>query len=243
MRCLAIRHILCEDLGTLAPLLRERLGEPVYVDMRGKAAPPAELEALTDADLVVVLGGPMAVYEADDFPFLKRELELLRERLAHGRPTLGICLGAQLIAAAAGARVYLGGRQEIGWYPVRFGGEAAVDPTLGLLAAEGGVYFHWHGDTFDLPAGAVALGASERCAAQGFMLGRHAIALQFHAEVDAAALERWLLEYEAGLQPGGDVMDPAALRSGAALHGPALARRARDFLAAWLDEHFPPGAG
>lgn len=237
MRCLAIRHIACEDLAGFGPLLADRFCELDTLDMDAPAALET-LEEAADADLVIALGGPMGVYDADRYPFLKREIEILAGRLRSGQPTLGICLGAQLMAAAAGAPVYPGGRQEVGWYPIRFEPEAAADPVLGELVSGSDLFFHWHGDTFDLPAGSRPLGASERFARQGFALGRHAIALQFHAEITPEALEGWLAVYEAGLQPGAGVMSAADLREGARRHGASLAARGRAFLERWLDELF-----
>lgn len=237
MRCLALRHIECEDLAGFEPLLAERFCELDILDMDA----PAALEALEDArdgELVVALGGPMGVYEAERYPFLKREIEILGGRIRAGQPTLGICLGAQIMAAAAGARVYPGGRQEVGWYPIRFAPEAAADPVLGELVSDSAMFFHWHGDTFDLPADSRLLGGSERFARQGFAIGRHAIALQFHAEVTPEALERWLAVYEAGLKPAEGVMSAAELREGARLHGASLAARGQAFLERWLDELF-----
>jgi GMP synthase (glutamine-hydrolysing) len=237
MRCLALRHIACEDLAGFAPILADRFHAVDLLDMDGAGA-LAALEEAAGADLVIALGGPMGVYEAGRYPFIQREIELLGQRIRSGRPTLGICLGSQIMAAAAGARVYHGGRQEVGWYPITFDPAAAADPVLGRLAAGSGVFFHWHGDTFDLPAGSRALGGSERFARQGFAIGRHAVALQFHAEITPEALDGWLKEYERGLKPGPGVMSAAELRAGARAHGASLAARGRAFLNAWLDELF-----
>lgn len=235
MRCLALRHITCEDLAGFAEPLAERFCELDYLNLSDPSA-LAALEEAADADLVISLGGPMGVYEADRYPFIRREIEILAARLRDGRPTLGICLGAQIMAAAAGARVYPGGRQEVGWYPIRFDPAAAADPVLGRLIDDSNIFFHWHGDTFDLPPGARPLGGSERFPRQGFAIGRHAVALQFHAELTPAALEIWLREYEPALRPGPDVMSAAELRAGAQAHGASLAARGRAFLEAWLDQ-------
>jgi GMP synthase (glutamine-hydrolysing) len=239
MRCLALRHIPCEDLGTFAGPIRRRLGEPVYLDMDGAAAPPAAPDAVADAELVVSLGGPMAVYEADRYPFLQREFELIRARLAAGKPTLGLCLGSQIMAAATGGRVYSGGRQEIGWHPVEFDPRAATDPVLGCLAQGSNIFFQWHGDTFDLPPGSQPIGSSPLFPNQGFMLGRHAVALQFHAEVGREALEAWLDVYSAGLNPGPGVMSAEQMRAGATRHAASLTARGQAFLNAWLRELWP----
>lgn len=237
MRCLALRHIRCEDLAGFEAPLRERFTDLEYVDMDAPAA-LERLEAAASADLVVALGGPMGVYEADRYPFIQREIEILSGRIRSGKPTLGICLGAQIMAAAAGTRVYPGGRQEVGWYPIQLAPQAAADPTLAPLAQGSDVFFHWHGDTFDLPEGSRLLGGSERFARQGFIIGRHAVALQFHIEITPQALENWLAAYETHLKPSPDVMSAAELREGARRHGASLAARGRAFLDAWLKELF-----
>ncbi len=150
----AIRHVAFEDLGSFAPVL-EAAGYTVrYLEAADGLASPAVAE---EADLLVVLGGPIGAYEDDAYPFLADELRLLERRLAAGRPLLGICLGAQLIARALGASVYPGAVKEIGWSPVRLtdAGESSCLRHLG----RGISVLHWHGDTFDLPAGATRLRA------------------------------------------------------------------------------------
>lgn len=143
-----------------------------------------------EAELVVSLGGAMAVYEASHYPFLHAELKLLQKRLAHGRPCLGICLGAQLIAAAAGARVYPGEHgRELGVAPVQLTATAAEDPIFGKLPASFAAP-HWHQDTFDDVPGATLLASSRLYRQQAFRLGA-SYGIQFHAEVGAAQLLTW----------------------------------------------------
>ena len=144
-------------------------------------------------DLLIVLGGPIGVYDTDRYPFLADEIRLIEQRLVSGRPMLGICLGAQLIARAAGCRVYPGPEKEIGFRAGRTdGGWHGVAPWRRSRASQFNV-LHWHGDTFDLPAGATRLASTEITQNQAFSLGADVLALQFHIETEPAKFERWLI--------------------------------------------------
>ena len=194
---LAIRHVPFEDLGLLAPLLAQRQHTVRYVE-----APTADLSSLDPLapDLLVVLGGPIGVYENDRYPFIDAEIALLARRLAAAKPTLGICLGSQLMAKALGARVYPSGVKEIGWAPLELTAEGAASCLRHLTTP----VLHWHGDTFDLPAGAVRLASTPACRNQAFSAGRHALGLQFHAEAAGLSLEAWFVGHacEIGATPG-----------------------------------------
>jgi GMP synthase (glutamine-hydrolysing) len=133
--------------------------------------------------LLIVLGGPIGAYETDTYPFLAAEIALLERRLMHDRPTLGICLGSQLMAKALGARVFPGPLKEIGWGRIDLT-EAGAGSSLASLGSEDSEVLHWHGDTFDLPAGAVRLACNANYENQAFAFGQAALALQFHAEAD-----------------------------------------------------------
>jgi GMP synthase-like glutamine amidotransferase len=152
---------------------------------RGEGLPPAR-----DLDGVVVLGGPMAVYQSDSHPYLADERALLADACAMGLPVLGVCLGAQLVATALGARVYPGPAPEIGVGEIRLTPEGERDPVLGPAGPRFDVY-HWHGDTFDLPTGATHLAASGAYAHQAFRAGPRTYALQFHVELDAGLAREW----------------------------------------------------
>jgi GMP synthase (glutamine-hydrolysing) len=141
---------------------------------------------------LVVLGGPMNVDQVSEFPFLQREVDWIRQVVARGVPVLGICLGSQLLAKAFGARVTPNRVKEIGWYEVELFAPAD-DPLFGGLHGRHTV-FQWHGDTFELPAGAAQLARSELCDQQAFRYGTNAYGLQFHIEVTAAMVDQWLLE-------------------------------------------------
>lgn len=193
--CTVIRHVEIEDLGYLGEAL-ERTGIRFeYVD--AESLPD---DALTAGDgSLIVLGGPMGAFETDRYPFLGAEIELIRTFLVAERPVLGICLGAQLLAAAAGARVYPGERgKEIGWAPVQLT-EAGVSDPLWMGFPESFDTFHWHGDTFDVPEGAELLARSEGYV-QAFRLGPAAYGVQFHPEVVPAQLESWIRAYRLELE-------------------------------------------
>lgn len=229
-KLMVLRHVPFEDLGTLEAPLRARGFVPEYVDVPTASFPLGQAE---DADLLIVLGGPIGVYESDEYPFVLGELDLLRKRLGAHRPTLGICLGAQLMAAALGAKVYGGGNgAEIGWFELKPGRDEApawfaplLKPGLKLL--------HWHGDTFDLPEGARHIAASERYPHQAYTVGDYALALQCHPEVSQLALERWYVGHCAELHAKG--LTAAGLRADAAKYAAELEAVASGFWNGWLD--------
>ncbi len=190
-----------------------------------------QLDPLAPA-LLVLLGGPIGVYEEDRYPFLQQELRLLQIRLAASRPTLGICLGAQLLAKALGARVYPGPHKEIGFAPIRLTA-AGKASCLAPFGAPDAVVLHWHGDTFDLPAGAIRLASTEFYDNQAFAAGSSLLGLQFHPEIGAIGFERWLIGHTAELSAAGS--DVNRLRADATRHGPAIARYGAACLGQWLN--------
>src|SRR3990170_94676 len=143
---IAIRHVAFEDAGTLEDVLEGR-----GIELRYLEAGIDDLTPAKDADLLVVLGGPIGIYEVERYPFLKGELATIEAAVAKGTPVVGICLGAQALAAVLAARVYPNSRKELGWGPLTLTKDGAESP-LGALS--GFDVLHWHGDTFDLPAGA-----------------------------------------------------------------------------------------
>lgn len=227
---IAIRHLDFEDLGTLAPLLAARGYALRYLDAGTDALHGAGLADMAAADLLVVLGGPIGAFDDALYPFLADELAVVRARLHSRRPLLGICLGAQLIARALGADVASMGAKEIGFGPLALTaqGEASALAALGQVPV-----LHWHGDRFEIPAGASLLAGTDLCAHQAFSLGPQVLALQCHLEADPERIERWLLGHACELAQAG--IDPRLLRAQAAALRAALPRAAQAVFGAWLD--------
>lgn len=191
MHVLIIKNVFSEGPGTIEEHLRARSIPFSLIDLSiGDTAP--ELETFTH---LVVMGGPMAVYEMYKHAFLVNEALLLDRAIRAGKPVLGICLGAQMLAHVLGARVYPGKKKEIGWYEVALTPDGMNDPALSTLAVPGrnaAQVFQWHGDTFDLPRGAVRLASSELYPNQAFRSGDRVYALQFHIEVTPGIVRDWL---------------------------------------------------
>ena len=174
MKAQVFQHVPFEDLGSIRPWLDERGAEIAYTRFFAGESPPP----LDGIDLLIVLGGPMSVNDEAELPWLVDEKQAVRDAVARGVPLLGLCLGAQMLASALGARVYRNAHKEIGWLPIQAVHAAAS--AIGLPAEC--TVFHWHGETFDLPPGAAHLAKSAGCANQAFRIGRRAIGLQFHLE-------------------------------------------------------------
>ncbi|HUE90545.1 glutamine amidotransferase [Pseudomonas sp.] len=222
----AIRHVGFEDLGSFEAPLRTAGYAIEYVE-----AAERDLGLLDplDADLLVVLGGPIGVYDHASYPLVSDELELLRERLAADRPTLGICLGAQLMAAALGARVYPGPAKEIGWSALDLAPALEHQPLAALRDVP---VLHWHGDTFDLPEDCSLLASTPLCRNQAFSRGPNVLGLQFHPEVRGARFEHWLLGHASELATSG--IDPVTLRRDAKLYAHDLEKAGGILLEQWL---------
>jgi GMP synthase (glutamine-hydrolysing) len=221
----AIRHVRFEDLGTLAPLLTSRGFGVEYLDI----ATEGTLAKALESELLVVLGGPIGVYEEAAYPFLSEELGLLERRLAAERPTLGICLGAQLMARALGARVYPGGQKEIGWSRVQLTEDGRASCLEHLVETS---VLHWHGDTFELPPRTLRLASTDIYENQAFSVGSHGLALQFHLEASARSLEGWYVGHACEL--GAAKLSVAALRSDGERHAAALEVAAQACFSDWL---------
>lgn len=219
-----LQHVPFEGLGFIAPWAHRRgctlSCTRLYAD---EALPTADA-----FDWLVVMGGPMGVYEADQYPHIAAEIALIEAAIAAGRRVLGVCLGAQLIAAALGARVFASGRHEIGWFPVEAVAGSQSPFAADLPAPQ--TLFHWHGDTFDLPAGALHIARSAQFEQQAFSYGDHVLALQCHPEMDPPGVAALADAFGARLKPSASVQSADAMRAEQAHFGPA-----RRLLGAWLD--------
>ncbi len=223
-----IRHLAFEDLGSFEPVLRSAEYEVRYYDV---GIHDLTSPGIAEAELLIVLGGPIGAYEENTYPFLRDELRIIADRLASQRPILGICLGAQLMARALGARVYPGPVKEIGFAPITLSEAGRVSS----LAALGDTpVLHWHGDTFDLPQGAALLASSEAYQNQAFSYGANAIAFQFHPEAGAIGFERWLIGHTAELNAAGK--DIPGLREEYRRLGAGLRARGTACLSNWLQQ-------
>ena len=222
---IAIRHVAFEDAGTLEPVLEER-----GIALRYLEAGIDNLSPAKDADLLLVLGGPIGIYEVDRYPFLKHELATIEEAVKKSVPVIGICLGCQALAAVLAARVYPGKQKELGWDELTLTKEGKASP-LGVL--EGVRILNWHGDTFDLPVGATRLASTPITPNQAFVYGPKVLALQFHVELPERDLEKWLIGHT--LELATSKVDLAQMRADTTRFAPAVNAASRMLFNAWLD--------
>jgi GMP synthase-like glutamine amidotransferase len=195
MRAHIFQHLPFEGPGNIQPWLVKAGYEITFTYFFSTAVIPK----VKDVDFLVIMGGSMSVNDEDKHPWLIKEKQFIREMIAAGKPVLGICLGSQMIANALGAKVYPNHEKEIGWFPVT----GLKQPKFSNFQFP--VSFtplHWHGETFDLPAGAVLLATSEACKNQAFQVGKNVIALQFHPEANMETLRDFCLHFKKELVPG-----------------------------------------
>lgn len=226
----ALRHLAFEDAGLLGPLLAERGHMLRYIDV-----PTSDLTQFDPLSpgLLIVLGGPIGVNDEAMFPYLAVEKQLIQQRLEAGLPLLGICLGAQLMAAALGAKIYPGAEKEIGWKALLLS-DAGRGSALSEIAHSQNVVLHWHGDTFDLPEGVRLLASSDVCPHQAFSYGPAALALQFHLEAGGGDMENWFVGHISEICAEG--LDVTALRADNARWTQSLTQAGQAVFARWLAE-------
>jgi len=203
-----MQHVPHEHLGTLEAIFTDAGCRLVTLNSYDAKAAWPSLDAI---DGIVSMGGPQSVYEQARYPYLTTEITLMREAVQKQKPVLGICLGAQLLAAALGANVTKNPQKEIGWYPLMREPGADGDPLCEPFGQTETV-FQWHGDTFALPKGAVQLFSSPLCEQQAFRYGSSAWGLQFHVEVTAAMIRAWMRVNAAELKTLTGIIDPSAIR-------------------------------
>lgn len=188
---LVIKHIAIEGPGIIADFFQDHKWQIKIVELQEGDWLPNKF---SDIEAIIVLGGPMNVGEEDKYPFLKNEDAFIRQALKEEVPLLGICLGAQLLAKAAGAAVTKAREKELGWCQVALTDSGAQEPLFKNIAKSFDV-FQWHEDTFDLPDSATLLASSSVCPNQAFKLGKNAYGLQFHIEVTSVMVQSWVKEY------------------------------------------------
>ena len=206
MRAHYLQHEPQEGLGSIEAWLAER-GFEIHGTMLHEGE---NLPLPGDFDLLVIMGGGMSANDEEKLPWLRAEKELIRTAIAAEKKVLGVCLGAQLIASALGARVYRNAHKEIGWHPIR-----------GIASSETSAFrfpsicdaFHWHGETFDLPPGAVHLAESQACRHQAFQIGTNVIGLQFHLETKPETARQFISSGRSDLTPGPYVQTEEAILS------------------------------
>ena len=194
-----LQHTPCETLGNIEEVLRSHAVGFNYIQSYAGQPVPAEM---ADKAGLIVMGGPMGVYEETTYPFLRDEMRLMESALALGRPVLGVCLGSQLLAAVLGAEVKKGERKELGWHPVTLSDSAAQDPIFAGVTREFWP-FHWHGDVFSLPQGALGLASSRQTLFQAFRYGKNAYGILFHLEVTREQILQMLSDFADELREAG----------------------------------------
>jgi GMP synthase (glutamine-hydrolysing) len=222
---IAIRHVAFEDAGILTGLLQDRGIGLTYLEAGVDDLSPAE-----NADLLLVLGGPIGIYEVDRYPFLKRELAIIERAVKKDVPTIGICLGCQALAAVLAARVYPGREKELGWDEMALTKEGKASP---LGAIDGVRVLNWHGDTVDLPAGATRLASTKITPNQAFAFGSRVLALQFHVELPGRDMEKWLIGHTMELTSS--KADIAKIRDETARFAAAANKAGARLFNDWLD--------
>ena len=226
-RITCFQHIDCEGPGSLLDILKSvRVEVQILKPFQGDSVP----EHLGDG--LIVLGGPMGVYEEKKFPWMTAELNAIRQALAESLPVLGVCLGSQMLAHAAGAQVFRGALPEVGWYPIKLTPQGHLDSLILGLPSEFNA-FHWHGDTFTLPPGASRLAGSDYYPNQIFKLGRNGYGFQCHLEVTEEMVNSWASLYAKELTPQGGPNRPERIESNLSSNAKTLGDIAGKVFSRW----------
>lgn len=225
MKVIIIKHIGIEGPGTIADYLEDNNIAYEVIDIFNGGALP---DSLSNVSSVITLGGPMNVYEEDKYPFLKDENEFLKDVIERDIPTLGFCLGAQLIAKAKGAVVKKAPEKEIGWFKISLNNDGLNGPLFQGFSREVEV-FQWHGDMFEIPDGAVALAKSDVCPNQAFRIGKNVYGLQFHVEVTGDMVLEWLASYKDELDTLKGLVDPDKIISDTRSKSDSYAAQSKQF--------------
>jgi GMP synthase-like glutamine amidotransferase len=204
MKALILQNASHEGPGTIEDYFKKNKIAYTIVDLSKKGYKTPDL---SDYNALIVMGGPMNVYETDEFPYLIEEEKIIKMAIEKNYLVLGICLGAQMMAKALGAKVTKGKTKEIGWYDINLTEDGIEDKALGPLGNKVKV-FQWHGDTFEIPSGAVRLANSELFPNQAFRYGKRAYALQFHLEVTEGIIKDWIKHGETELKPLQGLIEP-----------------------------------
>ena len=232
-KILVFQHVPYEPLGTLDPLLKAAGFRIRYVNF---GRDPHQRPTLDRYEALIVLGGPMNAHQIDTWPNLLTEVDVIREAVDSGMSVLGICLGAQLLAKALGGRVSRNEQREIGWHDVQLTEAGRADPVLSTFSATQRV-FQWHEDGIGLPEGADCLATSPASPVQAFRFGEHAYGLQFHLEVDASLVERWLsvADNQPMLAEEAGCVDPALIRRQTSRWIDGLQTLSRSTFSRWIE--------
>lgn len=229
MNIAVLQHVAFEDAGKVGELLQQ-WGHQLQVCHVYKESLPE----LANCDAVLVMGGPMSAYDEPTLLWLAAEKQFLRAAIAAGKPVLGICLGAQLLADVLGARVYPGPHREIGWFAIETDSQLRASPYAAVFG-EQFMAFHWHGDTFTLPDGALPIGTSAACACQGFIWQQRVIGLQFHLEMSADGVAKLAKHCAAELDNSSSpYVQPAAQLAAATAPFADMHERLAGLLRLWL---------
>ena len=206
MRLHYLQHVPFEGLGSIEPWAQEMAHEITSTQLFTQDPFPN----LDDIDWLIIMGGPMGIYQEDKYPWLTKEKKYIDQAIVAGKIVLGICLGAQLIADVLGANVYPNTYKEIGWFPIQKTRDTAGTRIADFLPEQIDA-FHWHGDMFDIPLGAIHIAKSAACENQGFVYDDQVVALQFHLETIEQSARDLIANCEDDLKEGPFIQSPEAI--------------------------------